>query len=264
VKPTADDVERHAAWRAKWTGAPSTRPVLADEALLAKLRAAQRLVIDQPHLEDAWRWSDVRRAVEQFGNTIPIKAAGPREPLAGVAGFAYEFLNGELVVFPDTLRAGSIEHVAEVLVHEATHVVFARRVLETTKLTPKELTGLCTMCADVDTEVRFATEALAYRNEAVWIDERAPESIDASPIAALLRAALDALDGGPGARAVFAAYLRQVDEMSAGPQRAEAAKHHAIGVCGPPVVARGPRHGEYFFPSDVARDFLVPLFDAIE
>lgn len=247
-------------------GVGSGRPRL-DAATAARVADAREHVLAFGAISDAWAWDEVRQAVSELGGTIPWVGPSPDDSTyAGATGaeLAYDVLEVEVVVFPAHVRERTRAYLASVLVHEAVHVVFARRLGKLLGLEPAELNALLALCGDTDLAVRFASESLAYLDEAAWVAERDGEALlDAHPAAWFLRPALAHARGGAGAAAPYATVLR---DFALEGSRAQGALRlrRPQARCGPPVVTRGPRRGEWLMPVEVAPEVLEALFAALE
>ncbi len=244
-RPTAEEVQR---FRRRMNEAPMYDIVERHEPLVRSdiwglVRGGQQLLRSQM-LASVWHWNEVVDVTSQFGRSIPLLQA--RSSNEFPSAFAWIQRTQTLAANP-FLPTGNADATvaAEILLHEATHAVFQRVFVSTCQFTHQEFMAMLNRCRDIDYEELFAQETLAYLNEAHWVERYF--SFEASPCEFLPQAKL-AWQGNPQPFArIMVNYAR--GEMN----------NDANRLCGPPIILRGPRAGEYCLPAVVPNDRTVLL-----
>lgn len=233
---------------------PDIGTPMKDEAALGTIAEAQRLILGETPPAAMWQWGEVRQAVADFGRRIPIRDGG--EDPSGLKVSEYDSIHNVLLVFPAQLRRRDAEFAASMLVHEATHVVVYARMREMSSFTLKDLFDLHISCTDFGVLAVSATEYLAFRNQARWSFDRPAgrAALDVHPSQGVLRLALAAESGRDPEYSAYAGFIRSYAMRNG----AFAQVHN---LCGPVVMIRGPRRGQFFFPSDLEPRLLVPFFN---
>ncbi len=231
-----------------------------DQETLERIHEAQRLVAAQANLPGAWRWPEVKKVVAEFGVSIPVRLPAEVEAASPVA-MGFESRVGMLWVWPKTLKHSPIPWVAARLVHEATHKVVLDKTLERSGFTTEELSALAWNCGEFSYNWNFATEALAFMNQARATDASAVSWTPATPAdwVETMKMANGTASGDPASRVAFAAYIRnyagshllsEYDTLSGAAGQAK---------CMPFPIIRGPHRGEPFIPASVAIEVLTPM-----
>lgn len=225
---------------------------LTDPDALRRIAEVKALVAATPTLPGAWAWDEVKAVIEGLGTRV---ALGDGEQSHLESDAVSEFIPTSNVVLISTVfaRTETADKVGSVLIHETTHVVIRQRILALSQLTELELEAIMHMCEDSDYQLRVTNEALAYRNQAKWFNERnLLDILTGSEHRALYQAAAKA---EPGDLASLRAYAGALQIAIGAPSMV----HRG---CGAPYVMRGPSKGQLFYPSDIASDFLAPFLDA--
>jgi hypothetical protein len=257
--PTQDLVRQFKDWYeyafAEGDVYPKPPQTTTDREVLTHIEAAKKLIAAQRALTQGWRWPDVQKTVASMGSAkLPIEVIHDGPP--GGRG-AYDLM--EWIVIP---RAGflalPIERAAQVIVHEATHALFAQLVTERTGWSGSNLNALCDFCSDFDLGFDVATEALAHVNEVAWWMAR--NRVPVSELSPSKRQLLDAAaqfrrqtSAAPPFAHLLHAYASEVNSMPG---------KRVGSFAGPRLILQGRYQGEYFYPSDVDPNLLVPLFNS--
>lgn len=217
-----------------------------------RIREAQALIEAQRELPGAWRWEDVRAAVRRVGTSMPVLEDTQR--IADLS-MSYELRTDAIRVQGSWIEDHTSEEVARNLVHEITHAVYRDEVMRITSYTADEWAALSVYCLDIYRAQSIATEGLAHLNEARWAHVRGTP-IDHPIKREILDSAEEARSGTPrgynrlaGNLLVYANFSLQ--SFNARPD---------IPVCGPPIIVRGERRGEFFLPWELNRELLEPVF----
>ncbi len=242
---------------------PRTIPVAHLPRLII---AAQELIRSQGALPHAWAWEHVRASALSVGSRIPLELMPDDYALmtGEVSGAHYDWRRHRIGIRREYVQGGyrelTVEEIAAILIHECTHATYHTEVLEHTGYTRMELEHVLNTCDDTSFMDRFATEALAHVNEQVWIETHpiplTPRSRYQHPI----------YDGAHRwiheERDSAHAYASTIYRYDGVHGDAPLNGHSAV-FCGPIVVKNSSPLGRRFYPSDVAPELLVDLFDAL-
>ena len=261
-RPTAEGLEGFAQTiRASGTYVPTPSVPVEDRVILEKLQAAQRLVAAHDPVAGMWRGAEVQAVVAEFGNRIPfIHVPGGASPDGHQVYMGYN-PQGVLAIGTRVTQAYSVSTLAALLVHEATHAVFLQLFLDRTGLSLPEFMKMISWCRDINLIETFSTEALAYANQQVWCDLPEYTSDPCHPDVLQDMRTIRAARQDPDALTTFAKFMRSL--AYARRNQPERDAQGTVMGCGPPIVQRGPDVGTFFFPSDIAPGYLVPLLDAV-
>lgn len=224
------------------------------EGILRKIRAAQAIVADQPEPPNAWKWESTRRAVLSFGNSIPI--VNVPDPLKEAKLFmSYEMSLDRLMVRPKAMDLETVDGMASLLIHEATHVAVFQETVAITGYSREEVGAFAVFCSDFELNWLFANEALAFRNQAAW---RAVRTRTASRSGDMLEYIFEMADrairGDVHDFAAFALY-----SANRAKELADSQVKIPSRECGSPFILQAERHGQPFVPIMIAPDILEPL-----
>lgn len=228
-----------------------------------RLREAVELALSVSAPSGAWRWADVRATLRELGRLIRLRRASGSMLDPAVTDINYGMLFDELVL-RDGIEDVDVEQLAAAVAHEATHAVFARVLWDSLGMRASELNILVLLCNDTDFATRIVSEAIAYLNQALFMDRRPNGGalIDEHPEQAVLHAALRASADPAQARA-FADSVRDYSTRTAAPYVERANTDFGRRDCGPPIALRGARRGMYVLPTDAVPDLDASLRDAL-
>jgi len=238
---------------------------LDDEAALEKIAQAKKLVAQRAgdSYTKIWDFAEVQRSVAMFGSSIPIcKPLRQMEDATSIA--AFDAAQHVLWVWPNAIRNLDPAWIANLLFHEATHVRFKAEALRLSGYTSDELAAIGLACEDFDSIWKFSTEALAFMNQGLWLEQARP---DKPPFPdyfmETLRQGARQAQGDAAALKEFAAHMADYAARSQANGKRNSSFPRGI-KCWPAPVIRGPRRGELFSPTDVAPDRLTPLIMALD
>lgn len=223
-----------------------------------KLAKARKAIQACGAIQKAWKWEAVKSVVDSFGKTTPIFYMKQETYLGyrGNFGMAYNSEEDRLLV-PYNVVDKTDEDLASILVHEATHAVVEQESYRISGYRREELAGIRQKCWDIDYEDRYASEGLAHYNQARWLAQCARS--DAGIGNYFVSIWIAAGEGDYSAQGNFSQYLQQyVDSIL------DYHKPKPDEVCGPLIMIRGEKAGQYFFPADLYLDFIGPLIGARE
>ena len=231
-RPTTAEIDSYKNLVRTATAREQWYPPLVDATTLNTLRSGQTVIRMERAPTGTWHPEEVRVAAQEFGNRFPFLMGQ-----IGSLGWS-EHLQA-LVVNPAFVARELDPEVASITTfHEATHLVFERYILTHCSFTSQEWMALIDTCADVAYERAFAQEVVAYINEERWAHR-----IDENAYAHMYVRTRDARRHQP------THFAEQIEEHTRG---LRPGRH-----CGPPVIVRGPREGQYCLPALVAGDDLV-------
>ena len=240
---------------------------VTDPNILRNLAEAQALIALRHHVTEGWRWRDVQTIVAGIGTTYPVVHA-TGQALERNAIMGWDGQRHVLYVYPNW-PPDEIDpiNLAEIIVHEATHELVERSVLDGSAFDADELFRMQIACHDVAVMMSFVTESLAFTNEAAWAvsNPGGPSSYGPTMQTTMLAAA--SRRGLGDARRQFAEAMMAYAIDEARDQHRESVSDPRLQrevSCGPPPVLHGARRGEYFLPSDIAPTLIVPLLDNLE
>lgn len=241
---------------------PRMRLELTDTLALAKIRAAQSVIEGVPDVPGAWNWYAVQEVIRGIGTTYPAFEFMPDERYDLRLG-RYEQYSRSFIFNAVQIGRISVAEVAQNLVHEATHTVFAHRLDRESGFSRDEQAWLEMRCSELRSPFRILNEGLAWSNEAIWHKLRHQGRISPSAhpdLDRMLREASDATMNVPGAIDRFAQELVAYSEHV---ERNTRDRHpERDRRCLPLVALRGPHAGEWFSPADINPSFALPLFRA--
>lgn len=240
---------------------PITQPSdIVSPEVPKKLYKARNLIQTCGAIRGAWKWEDVKKVVEAFGKTLPIFYM-KRETYwdqGGNFGMAYREQE-ERILVPVNVAEMSDEEVAGGLVHEATHAVMFRESLKASGYKSEELKNIHGQCWDVNYEHAYATETLAHYNQARWLLQCAPRLDAGVTNYPTPTGWVYAVTGDYEAQGRISQYLEKyVDRVL------EYHKPKESELCGPLVMIRGDKAGQYFFSADLYLELIGPLIGVRE
>jgi hypothetical protein len=237
---------------------------LTDTDTQQRLARAKNLIGSQGALTGSWNWPDVQNSVRSFGTVVSLADGSLMMPDDDSAVAMYDQQRHALLLWPSQVRKLNDEEFASTLVHEATHRESDLRSGERSGLTQREINALCNLCADASLMYDFSSEALAFLNQGRWYAARGNEKLIASVRYDhdVLRLAVKA--GSGRAEDLEAFGLKVRDYVRNEFMAVQQSQHKPVLKCGVPRVMRGPQKGDFFFPSDIAPEILVPLLDRIQ
>lgn len=146
------------------------------EAHAQRFLDARDRVLARPAPYGLWAWPQVRQVLREIGtNSLPLyEASATGEPEDCIA--FYEMATNRLAFCPEGLRYLTDADLESTTIHEATHIVLARMLIERSGYSAEELSALVGGCADVAEEFHFTTEGIAFLNQAAYLDGRRWES----------------------------------------------------------------------------------------
>lgn len=248
--PTAEEVHRYE------TIAQTIRPVneeantvpLREPRVTALLAGGQRLIHDAAPMSELWSDTAVRRmAGSRFGSQFPFQETAGLNQMGGV--IAWDPLRQEVVIFTGASAEGATPDLAaSYLIHEATHGVFWEAYLALCNWRPEEYVAILLTCSDVRLEEAFVSESIAFLNEAYWLDTRPGDE------------GLLLYSGEEPLRMALLARRHQPVEFARAMELYALQETGTIGQpCGPPVVFRGPRRGQYCLPIEAVDDPIMRM-----
>ena len=221
---------------------------LEDASLIDHIHRARAIIASEPELPGAWGWAEVQRAVEDIGEFYPLTFR--TNDLNATIAFQFDYVNRVLAVFPFAAHYDA-EELAEVVVHEATHIVQYQRLMAY-GLRREELLALSIVCQDFAEPFRWMMEGLAHLNEGLWAHHR-----DRMPVSEVSEAAFRARDlrNERAARA----FIRSLDWYVTEAQRIDESGVNRL-MCGHVFIEHAPHQGEWFDPTFLSHDFIEPLW----
>ncbi|MSR84898.1 hypothetical protein EXS71_00425 [Candidatus Uhrbacteria bacterium] len=268
VHPSPEDVTRQAELFKEFERFPYTPDSvspLRDQALRAKVDQAKEMILGQPMVQGAWEWPEVQRMIAELDRTIPIveppaRVANVQGPIMGYDGGA-----DRLMIWPTMVARESAEEISHHLVHEITHGIVKRKMMDALHVYQDSFGKLAMTCQDLDGTLLVVTEALAYTNQASWIASRPNlRSLLTTPVldGSMSRQGQQmafAASQSKSAIPAFAEFLKSYKDMSNTSVRRRSPI--AIRTCGPPIAIDGPRKGEYVYPTELNPPLLIPLLN---
>ncbi|MDD5726848.1 MAG: hypothetical protein PHC53_05635 [Patescibacteria group bacterium] len=241
---------------------PITQPSdIVSPEVPKKLYKARNLIQTCGAIRGAWKWEEVKKVIEAFGKTLPIFYMKKETywDNGGNFGMAYREQE-ERILVPVDVAEMSDEAAASGLVHEATHAVMFRESLKASGYKSEELKSIHSQCWDVNYEHAYATETLAHYNQARWLLQCAPR-LDAgtnnnypTPTGWVY-----VVTGDYEAQGRISQYLEKYVDRAL-----EYHKPKENELCGPLVMIRGDKAGQYFFSADLYLELIGPLIGARE
>lgn len=239
---------------------PVTEPSdIVSPELPKKLHRARKLIQACGPVAEAWQWEAVKKVVDSFGKSLPIYYMKKETYWnnGGNFGMAYREEEERLLI-PIDVAEKTDEEVASGLVHEATHAVMFRESLKASGYKAEELSKIHQACWDVHYEHFFATETLAHYNQARWIAQ-CVKGTDARPNAYFENSWALAADGDYTSQGNLSQYIEKYVDTALGFRKTSPDK-----LCGPLIMIRGDRAGQYFFSADLYLELIGPLMGARE
>jgi|GEM_PF-6017584 len=235
---------------------PAPKQESLGEKLAVRIKAMRERASSQDCPSTLWQSNEVYRLLGHVGDkefpTVASESSGKRSDDALV----FSARTSSIQVWPRVLEDPD-ERVEQLMIHMATRAVVEREFVRLTGLKTDEVAALREWCSDLGVEFRFASDALALRNEALWLS-RLHERLNRSPDVGkdvMLNAALKSERGTPDGRLSFARAL------NAYRAKTPAAPGTAAQKCGRLILTKGPRRGEFVSPMDIASEILRPLWE---
>lgn len=237
-------------------GGPVTDPVARDRILAARDRVVRVLAV-----EHAWEWAEVRAVVQEIGNRIPLlQVETSHEEGSMVMGWAP--LEQAFIFWSRKIQSSSDYDLEGTIAHEATHVVFDRRLQRYSGYSRRELAIISELCRDVGVQMELTDEMNAMLNQAAY--QYRPGTSDVQrdsgqeDIPLTIAEAARALRGDRTAMRDFTENMMRYVTAT----RYAGAHRPGIQRCWPSVSTRGPNAGRLFLASDVAPR-VVPYLEIV-
>jgi len=234
-----------------------------DVATIGKFSEAMDIAISCPEPSRMWHWDQVVETIEAIGTDSPFldaKASHYTLPEGALSYVSYP----EATVFYTTAEAivsDTPERLAALIVHEATHAVFDREMRRLSGLSIQELALIANQCPDFLSMFLFATESVAFHNQASFMECMGSTDRDrfTGKMGEILSGMIDGFRGDMDVHRHVGTLVQDYISFEIWQQ------HHERPVprvtCGPPYIMHDPHRGMRFYPSDVAPDIVVPLME---
>lgn len=240
---------------------PSDALPMTNTVIWERIRRAQEIIATAHVPTGFWEWDAVKQTVLAIGTRYPIVQAPSSTDTRRQQSMAYVSFLQTFKLWPETVLQLSVEDLTEILLHEATHAVYAQQFAGVSGFSARQEQYLLANCSDVRVVMGMLSEGLAWRNEALWRVERQGDiAMPAHPYADhILRAALDSYRdpthaNGRYGRALYSYMDNQ--ELQYG-SRARGGGRACL-----PLVSM--REIAWFSPADVFPTFALPLYQAAQ
>ncbi len=242
------------------------------DAQRGRVVEAQEYLLSSRYPSNAWRWKDVVETSLRIGTEAMELCLELQEGGSSNASGTYDALMHR-VSFSKEILDGSVQELAGVLAHEATHAVYHEQLSALANLTPDDVAWALARCGDIREVAMQATESLAYLNHYLWLRANSLplDNFDER----FWNDARGASEGDLHARMSFAQGVRFIETMSHGLDHLRflneasdstiAERQQAVELaCGPFIRVDANGRMRYILPTDVEPEFLTDMMELPE